>query len=150
MLVAYNKPNAWSIYTRTKQEIVDGNTAKKIAIDDSAIGEVGVPAFKFIPGINEISTTVWDSIKEHHKVKRFLKERVLEVEFDKDPGENQVAISVVKDADQAVRIVKRTYNLKTLEIWKSADSRGQVTSACIDQIAMIKERTEKPKGDDDE
>lgn len=133
MLVAYHKPNVWTIFTKS-----DGDTV-----------QTGSKPFKFIPGINELDESQWSKLKETPDIEKALDQGLLTIECPNDPDGGRVSISAIKDVRDAKKVIAKTYDLKLLTVWKAGENRAEVISACTDQIAKIYAETDKPKSSGD-
>lgn len=134
MLVAYNKPNVFTVHLAS-----DGDTVVN-----------GTKPFQFIPGINDIPKDKWLKLAEHPSIVRAMDEDRIEILFEGESEDGKAAITAVKDVKKAVKIVKRVYDLHLLKVWEKGEHRQEVISACMSQIDQIMTDTHKPKtGTDD-
>lgn len=111
---------------------------------------------RLIPGVNEVSDKVWDSVKDNPLVKARLSngEIVLMKVSTQAPQDSKAsqagapaAYSLAElNANEAKEIVKETLDLKLLEAWKEKETRKAVVTAIEKQIESLA----KPEKEDKE
>lgn len=109
----------------------------------------GVNSVKLLPGKNEIPDDLWEELKKFSSVRKsieleFLVEgETVETEKGKDgkPLKGKKVIGkTISDykGKGALKLIKETYNLETLEQWKK-DERSDIRLAIEERIKEIKE-----------
>ena len=96
-----------------------------------------------VPGINRLDDDIWPEVKKNPEVQRLIRENQLKVVREKDEDKSIADKKGVAkelaglEAEEAVRLVKMTYNMGLLEEWADAETRNKVRRACEAQIASL-------------
>lgn len=127
MLVNYTKPNVSLAYT-----------------------SMGEP-FTFIPGINQINEPLWKRLLENKHFKSDVDAKVYIVEDEKDPeigddGEPAPILKNISSDKDITRIIKDTYDLKTLKEMRRSETRRDVISTIDAQIQKLQEERRNARG----
>ena len=121
MLIEYTKPNVLNLPLTGKDGVSEGHVM-------------------IVPGINEVPKTSWGRCAELPKVKRLIDAKELTVILANDDTDEVFAISTV-EVKEAVKVVKKTWNIILLEDWLAGESRSGVTKAINAQIKLVQEKT---------
>lgn len=115
---------------------------------------------RFIPGINRVSESDWNQIKNHPLLPhRFDNGHLIWI---KDKGPNDYSLPVSNEnknkespvdaeilntfnAKEAIELVEKTYDLDLLELWKNNENRKGVSGAIDDQISSLLKQSEEPE-----
>lgn len=119
MLIKYDKPNVLTVAIPVNKQVCS--------------------TVRFMPGVNDISAKEWDQIKDLEKIKKLIKSKMLTV-LDASvtkKGEPPMTGILGLAAGEAVKVVKDTFDLETLERWKSEDSRKHVLKFLEIQIKAV-------------
>lgn len=98
------------------------------------------------PGSNEIPTDKWNAIKKDKMIAAnlengtFKENRVNPPSVKKTEEKKEDSFSDFRDLSEseAIKVIKTTFDIKTLEKWKDSDKRKKVISACESQIKAIR------------
>ena len=116
-----------------------------------------VKTLSLIPGHNELSDDEWDGIKGQLEDKIKVGDIVpIEVESKKEVEVNgktkskRITATDFRDlpAEKALKIVRDTYNKKTLNKWRKDESRDEIRAAISEQLDLIKNPNKKTDQDD--
>lgn len=118
-----------------------GDDMRQKIINASASG------VKFIPGsINKVAKEDWDRIRTHKDVIGMLNKDILKVVQDGgDESDNELSEMKVQEA---VQVVKNTFDRPLLEEWQESETRVKVVNAINSQLKKL--IVTKDKTDEDE
>lgn len=110
-LIKYNKPNLFRIGTK-----------------------------RFISGINKITQSEWDEIKNHPMIEDIFGDGLLEwIKGSPDNKESGNKSTVITDfkLSEAKNLVKNTVDIKLLQEFKKAESRNEILELIDSQISLV-------------
>ena len=140
MIIQWNQPNLLTVYVPAGSTVA-GNPGYSVGA-------------KILPGMNEIPDDQWEVFKKKDIIKNYLRDGALK-EIGKPDKDNKKARKglAMYDLDEAVMIVKGTFDHKLLSEWKGMDNRQGVLTAIETQFKTIEEKTKKVEtstSDDDD
>jgi len=91
----------------------------------------------FLPGNNEISEDDWKKIKSNKQIQEEIKMGDIEEIYGVDESNKKTTSIKEMKAEDAIKIISETYDLKTLKKWRKQDSRDEVRSELKNRIEYI-------------
>lgn len=95
---------------------------------------------RFISGINKITQSEWDDIKNHPMIEGIFDDGLLEWVKDspdsKESGNKSIVITDFK-LSEAKNLVKNTVDIKLLQEFKKAESRNEILELIDSQISLV-------------
>jgi len=102
--------------------------------------------FRLIAGVNEVQDKVWEKYKEHPVVKAKIDKGIFEVvDKPKSAGKKEIKGLSAYGLKQAKEVIKKTFNIETLEGWLETETRNSIIKEIQEQIAMMNENPKEEK-----
>lgn len=106
-------------------------------------------ATQFVPGINSIKQSTWDSLLKNRNFKRDVDRQFFVVVTEKEPeplkdGAEGSHLTLFETVRQAKPIIAETYDRKLLLHWRSREDRKTIIDEINAQIARIDKRIAGP------